>query len=198
MWTIFGVGNLFYDIIDAIYSNNTYVHKVVINQPSKIDLSRFNVVNLENYKSDDTLKICGYIDPNKDDFTTLMFDNLIHRKAYLASFNQLGMGNYLGAGCVIATQIIAGNFNYFNRNSSVGHDTVMGSFNHVGPGAVICGRCKIGDRNTFGAGCVIRDGIKIDNEIKIGAGAVVVSNLIMPGVYVGNPARKIEKTAYIL
>jgi len=47
----------------------------------------------------------------------------------------------------------------------------------------------------LGAGATVRDGRCIGDDIVIGAGAVVVSDLIQPGVYVGVPAKSLQRAS---
>ena len=85
-----------------------------------------------------------------------------------------------------------GTLNYVNRQSSIGHDTRISDFNNIGPGCRIAGRCQIGSKNYFGIGSILIDALKIKDEITIGAGGVVIENLLLPGTYVGVPAKKIK------
>jgi acetyltransferase-like isoleucine patch superfamily enzyme len=51
---------------------------------------------------------------------------------------------------------------------------------------------NIGDNVSVGSNATILP-VSICNNVVIGAGAVVTKNIEVPGVYVGNPATKIEK-----
>ncbi|HBQ4551752.1 TPA: N-acetyltransferase, partial [Escherichia coli] len=44
----------------------------------------------------------------------------------------------------------------------------------------------------LGAGAIVLPGVEICSNIIVGAGAIVTKNLEEPGVYVGQPARKIK------
>ena len=44
----------------------------------------------------------------------------------------------------------------------------------------------------IGAGAVIKDNIKICDNVTIGAGAVVVKNIDSPGLYAGNPVKRLK------
>ncbi|MDQ7048321.1 MAG: DapH/DapD/GlmU-related protein [Enterobacterales bacterium] len=50
----------------------------------------------------------------------------------------------------------------------------------------------IGNDVWIGAGVIILPGVSIADEVVIGAGSVVTKNLDTKGVYVGNPARKVD------
>lgn len=57
------------------------------------------------------------------------------------------------------------------------------------------GESYVGEQAFVGLGAVLRDRIRIAERSFIGAGAVVVQDTQSDGVYVGNPARKVSKTA---
>lgn len=210
-WTIFGAGDLVWDIIDAIESSGQRVGNIVLNQKVKvINFSPYKAITLKRYLSPETVsyevenRIFGFVDPNKSKFLKQLgkdpkyFDNLVHARAWVShlvmlnSLTGIGFGNYFGPNSTVAPKVNLGNFNYINRNASIGHHTTLGSYNHIGPGAIICGNCKIGNSNFFGAGCVIKDGITIGNNIIVGANALVTSDLGEKGVYIGSPARHID------
>ncbi|EJI7544821.1 hypothetical protein NGW34_004960, partial [Escherichia coli] len=50
----------------------------------------------------------------------------------------------------------------------------------------------IKDNVQLGAGAIVLPGVEICSNIIVGAGAIVTKNLEEPGVYVGQPARKIK------
>lgn len=58
------------------------------------------------------------------------------------------------------------------------------------------GEGYVGEQAFVGVGAVLRDRIRIAERSFIGAGAVVVKDTLVDGVYVGNPARKVDKTAF--
>ena len=49
----------------------------------------------------------------------------------------------------------------------------------------------IGDRVSLGSNATIMP-VRIGNDIVVGAGAVVTKDLLTPGIYAGNPARRIR------
>ncbi len=200
MWTIFGAGNLFWDIAYAILSTGAGIKSVVLNRPAPDILNNLPTAKWEDYIPDTTYKIFGFVYPDKSEFLTklssLEFNNVIHAKAYVTPDYKTSHGNYFAANSTMASGVSIGSFNYFNRNCSIGHHCTIGDYNHVGPGATICGRVKIGNRCFVGAGSVIRDGITIGDGVTIGAGAVVVKDVAEPGVYIGNPAKLFSKSAY--
>lgn len=207
-WTIFGAGNLIFDICNAIESMEDEVEHIVLNQKVKminpdpykvITFKKFLTLENKDYYSS-RCSIFGFVDPNKEKFIGKIpenkkkFFNVVHARAYIAAHPIIcptGVGNYFGPNVTIAPKVNIGSFNYFNRNCSIGHHTKIDAFNHFGPGSTICGRCEFGQKNSIGAGATIIDGIKIADNIIVGAGAVVTKDLLEPGTYVGVPARKL-------
>ena len=59
--------------------------------------------------------------------------------------------------------------------------------------ATLCGRVEVGAHAFVGAGAVVRPQIRVAAHTMIGAGAVLVSDVPEAGVYVGSPARRLER-----
>lgn len=55
------------------------------------------------------------------------------------------------------------------------------------------GKVVIGSNVWIGANVVITKGVKIEERVVVGANSVVTSNLLMSGVYAGNPAKFIKE-----
>ena len=53
-------------------------------------------------------------------------------------------------------------------------------------------RTMVGDNVSIGSNATILP-VEICNDVVIGAGSVVTKNIIEPGTYAGNPARKIRE-----
>lgn len=86
-------------------------------------------------------------------------------------------GARVGSGCII------------NTASNIEHDVTVGDYCHVSTGAMVNGGCSMGARCFIGSGAVIIHGVSIAPGTVIGAGATVCSDIDIPGVYVGVPAR---------
>lgn len=203
-WTLFGNGDFFSDILDAVESRQEIITHIILNQ--KIEKNWLAIIpkvilieKIESFKPQTTHYFFGFINPNKKPILDLLknkkvtFSNLIHANAYISSSTQLGQGNFIGAGSVVGPKTMLNNFNVLKRLSSIGHDCKVGNNNHIAPGVTIAGRCKIGNNNFFGAGSTTIDGMTVGDEITVGAGGVVVNDLTKSGVYVGVPARKLQK-----
>lgn len=75
----------------------------------------------------------------------------------------------------------------------ISHHCSIADHAFVAAGVTLGGGVRIGEQAFIGVGAVVRDNISIAPRCFIGAGAVLVSNTEPDGVYVGNPARRIEK-----
>lgn len=199
MWTIFGAGDLVWDIIDAIIAREENVGQIVLNQKVNVINFPYESMSLKKYLKttywETEHRIFGFIDPNKSKLLTQLnqpinkFSNLIHPRAWVCNTAQFGHGNFFSANSTLASKTFLGDFNYINRNASIGHHTTMGSYNHIGPGATVCGKCTMGNSNFLGAGCVIKDGVKIGNNVIVGANSLVINDLLEKGVYIGSPVK---------
>lgn len=78
--------------------------------------------------------------------------------------------------------------------ANIGHHSVIDDHSFIASNVVTGGNVTIGKRCFIGLGAVIRDDVKIADRCFIGVGAVVVKDTEPDGVYVGNPARRIDKT----
>ena len=89
-------------------------------------------------------------------------------------------GAKVGANCIINTQAL------------IEHDAEVGDHCHISTKAAVNGFVKIGTNVFAGSSSVFADRVNVGDNIVIGAGTVVPKNISEPGIYVGNPARKIK------
>lgn len=102
-----------------------------------------------------------------------------------------GEGLIVCPGTILTCNITIGIHCLINLNCTIGHDCIIGDFVTISPGANISGNVTIGNGCYIGSNAVIRDKITICDNVTIGAGGVVVKDITEPGVYVGNPVKKI-------
>lgn len=79
--------------------------------------------------------------------------------------------------------------------ANIGHHSIIGDHSFIASGAVTGGNVTMGEQCFIGLGAIIRDNITVADRCFIGAGAVVVKDTEPDCVYIGNPARKINKTS---
>lgn len=100
-------------------------------------------------------------------------------------------GSIIFHNVVINANTSIGKNTILNNKSLIEHDCVIGNHCHISTGAILNGNCTIGDGVFVGSNSVIVQGTNITSKVVIGAGSVVLKDIMEPGVYVGNPTRKI-------
>jgi len=99
--------------------------------------------------------------------------------------------------------------NTIQYHVKIGNNVILWSGNHIGHRSVIhddcwltshvvvSGFCEIGSSCFIGVNATLGDHVKIADDVILGAGAVTVKDLGQKaGVYVGCPARLLNKSAY--
>jgi sugar O-acyltransferase (sialic acid O-acetyltransferase NeuD family) len=118
--------------------------------------------------------------------------NFIHPSAQLFGNVKIGNGCFIGANCILTTDIIIGDHCLLNRGNQIGHDCKIGDFFSMMPGSIISGNCVIGDNVYIGSNSSIKQGVEIYNNVTIGLNSGVIYDIQFSGVYGGVPARMIK------
>lgn len=117
--------------------------------------------------------------------------SLLAPTAEMAPGTMIGAGSAIMRACVINGSKI-GKCCVVNTGAILEHDVTLGENVFIGPGAVVCGGATIGDDCYIGANATIRNGVTISSGVTVGMGSVVIHDITTPGVYAGNPCRKIK------
>lgn len=99
---------------------------------------------------------------------------IIMHNAFVNAFTSIGDNCILNTSCIIE------------------HDSSIGNHCHISTGAVVNGDCHLGEAVFVGSNCVVNNGVEIASNIIIGSGSVVNKNLDSPGIYAGNPVRRLS------
>ena len=118
---------------------------------------------------------------------------LIHPTAIIAPKTEIGKGSVIMAGAVINPHTTIGVGCIINTGASVDHDNTIGNYVHISVGTHLAGTVSVGDATWIGIGAIISNNISICENCTIGAGCVVVKDLDVSGVYVGVPAKLLQK-----
>ncbi|MBI2772007.1 MAG: acetyltransferase [Burkholderiales bacterium] len=102
---------------------------------------------------------------------------MIHEHAIVQPFSRIG------SNCIIRS------------GAHLSHHCEVADHAFVAAEAAMGGGCRIGEQAFLGVGSVLRDGIHVAARSFIGAGAVVIADTEADAVYVGNPARKLARSA---
>jgi sugar O-acyltransferase (sialic acid O-acetyltransferase NeuD family) len=125
---------------------------------------------------------------------SLGFDmpEIVSLRAVVNEDVELGAGTAVFDGVVVNSGTVVGSACILNTNSTIEHDCRLGDNVHIAPGATVSGAVLVGDDCMIGAGATIIQAVTICAGSLVGAGSVVAADIENPGVYVGNPARRVR------
>ena len=126
---------------------------------------------------------------------SLNFINAIHPTAIIGSDVQMGSGNIIAAGTVIAYSTVFQNHITINLNTTVGHDCLISGYVTVAPGVNIGGRVRLGKGCDIGPNCTISKGVTVGDWSCLGPSTVVLKEIPPKKNYFGNPARPVPRLA---
>lgn len=118
---------------------------------------------------------------------------LVHPNAVLGEQVEIQPGTVIMAGVIVNSCTKIGKGCIINTGAIIEHDNIIENYSHISPGVCIAGTVRVGEGTWLGIGSIISNNISITSKCIIGAGAVVIKNINLPGTYIGNPARKVEK-----
>lgn len=113
-------------------------------------------------------------------------DAFVDRNVLIGNGSMVMHRAFINSGVQIGVNAI------INSCALIEHDVFIGDHVHISTSAVINGGCCIGNGSFIGSGAILRNNISIGSNVIIGAGTIVVKDLIEPGTYAGNPARRIR------
>jgi len=98
---------------------------------------------------------------------------IIHPRAFVSKYCDIGDGSVILAGVVINTGANIGMGCIININGCVDHDCVVGDGVHVCSGAVVRSMCRVGMGSYIGAGAVVRSGVVLGERFVLKDGMVI-------------------------
>ncbi len=123
----------------------------------------------------------------------IAYPTLIHPSVLRSTRMDIGAGSVICAGSILTCDITIEEQVHLNLCTTVGHDCHLGQFVTTAPSVNISGNCHLGELTYIGTNACLREGLRVPPGTTIGMGAVVVSKIEEAGVYVGNPARRLQK-----
>jgi sugar O-acyltransferase (sialic acid O-acetyltransferase NeuD family) len=122
------------------------------------------------------------------------FKTIVSSRAKLLDPNiAVGYGSVICDSCILTCDIQLGMFSQLNLSTTIGHNTITGDFFTTAPGVHISGKVTTGDRVYFGTNSSSIEDLNICSDVTIGANACVIKDITESGIYVGTPAKKLEK-----
>ena len=112
--------------------------------------------------------------------------------AYISKHATIDEGTIIMHHAVVNANAKIGKCGIINSKALIEHEAAVGDFTHVSTGAIINGQVKIGKHCFIGSNAVVANNVAIANDTIISAGTQVLKNISEPGIYVGNPLKKIH------
>lgn len=120
----------------------------------------------------------------------------VSSRAFVWRNVSIGENCFIFENNVLQHHVVVGDDCVLWSGNHVGHRTRIGSHVFVSSHVVISGFCSVGDYTFMGVNSSVGDQVQIANDCVIGAGAVVVRSTEPRKVYVGNPAKALEKDSF--
>ena len=108
----------------------------------------------------------------------------------------IGDNCFIFEGNVLQHHVRVGDNVVLWSGNHIGHRTRIGDNCFVSSHVVISGYCEIGDSCFLGVNSCVAESRSVGTDCVLGAGAVVVKDTDPGCVYVGNPAKALERSSY--
>jgi sugar O-acyltransferase (sialic acid O-acetyltransferase NeuD family) len=123
------------------------------------------------------------------------FVSHISSSARVARNAKVGENVYIDDGAVVGPFSSIGDNCMILPGAVISHDVTLWDHGFVAAGAVVGGGTEIGEQCVLALNCTVLNGIKLAPRCLIGAGAVLTGDTEENGIYVGVPARRLDKPA---
>ncbi len=189
-------------ILDNCESTNLVFYDKYAKPEEKMFAGKYAVYTLDfntDFKYKNIFIAIGNNGARKDFVSNSLADSelkeisVISKRAYISKWSKIDKGVFIANGTHIGPEASIGSFSIINNGAVVEHEVEVGAFAHISVNATVCGKCKIGEGVFLGAGSIVKDKACICDNVIIGAGGVVISDISIPGIYVGNPVKRINE-----
>lgn len=114
---------------------------------------------------------------------------LIHPKATISPFSQLGAGSVVMANAVVNPFVVIGDACIINTAATVDHDCVISDGVHLSPGVHLAGGVTVGETSWLGIGSTVIQLVEIGSNVTVGANSTVIHSISCSQKVVGSPAK---------
>lgn len=209
-WLVFGAGSFSHLVANLLIESGEQVTSFIVDDKYintlEADLPVNEVSRLDKIFSTDKYKLLiglGYTDINairRDRFEFVkklgyQVGSVISPHACVLSDTEIKENVLIFEQAIIQPHVKLGRNIIIRAGANIGHHSVVGDNCFIASGVVTGGNVTFGDSCFIGLGAVIRDNITIADRSFIAAGAVVVKDTEPDSVYIGNPAKRIEKSS---
>jgi len=174
---LFGLPVIPFEEIERVYPPDKY--KVFV----AITYTKLNRVRKRLYKQ---AKEKGY-----------KLATFIHPTVFLGRNVKIGENCFIFEDNNVQRGVMIGNNVIIWAKNHIGHRSIIKDNCYLASGVIISGYCEIHENCFLGVNCSLNDKIRVAKDTIIGNGAIVIKDIEEPGgVYVGNPARRLQKSSY--
>lgn len=121
------------------------------------------------------------------------FATIVSPRAYVSKYASVGKGTAIMHHSTINAEVEVGFGCIINTMANIEHEVTIGNYTHISTGAMINGGCNIGQDCFIGSQAVLAQGVKVVNGSIISAGSFLKNDAEIPGIYFGNPAKRLNK-----
>jgi len=120
----------------------------------------------------------------------------VSSRAFVWHNVEVGENSFIFENNVLQHMVRIGNNVVLWSGNHLGHRTVIRDNVYVSSHCVISGYCDIGESCFLGVNSTYNDRVKVAKDCIIGSGAVVIKDTEPGKVYVGSPAKPLDKSSY--
>ncbi len=125
-----------------------------------------------------------------------LYECILGDNVFVGPFTEIQKGVVIGSNTRIQSHAFICELVEIGNNCFIGHGVMFinDRFSNGGPAggdSSLWERTMIGDAVSIGSNATILP-VRIVDQVVIGAGSVVTKDIMEPGIYAGNPARKIR------
>jgi sugar O-acyltransferase (sialic acid O-acetyltransferase NeuD family) len=205
---LIGGGGHCISCIDVIEKGGYYEITGILDLPGKIGqkVLGYPIIGtddtLESYlpKCKNFLITVGQIDShslrekifNKVKFAGGKLPVIVSPLAYMSKHAEISEGTVIMHNVLVNAGAKVGKACIINTNALIEHEAEVGDFCHISTSAIANGQVKVGSGCFIGSNTVIGNNTAITDNVVIAAGSQVLKDVTLPGIYIGNPLRKIR------
>ena len=161
---------------DFIISNNKDQYSYIVAFNLDTDLRQQVITILDSFDLDCII----YIHPTVVKyFADEQAKDYVGAGSFISPYSTMLLGSKLGKHCVVETYCL------------ISHYVEIGDNTHMHVGTMIAGKSTIGKNCMFNFKSTVLNALKVEDNVELGAMSCITKDTLLPGKYVGTPARRI-------
>jgi sugar O-acyltransferase (sialic acid O-acetyltransferase NeuD family) len=193
-----------YDMANYCYGNEKdfFIKGFLSDSPSEIESMGYpsilgTISNYEIEKGDVFFCGIGSVTDRKKCVEIILskggsFINLIHPNVVISPSVKIGIGVAIKAFCVLASDVVIGDFSFLQSSVILGHDVEIGRYCQVNSFSFFAGCSKIHDQVLVGAHSKFIQNAEAEELSIVGIGSLIIRKVKRETTVFGSPAKKIK------